>query len=331
MEPSIEWSDSARIALLTDALEHRRAEDVFTWCAERGIAGVELGVGGYSPAPHLDLETLLADAGERDRLIARLAEHGLDLVALNASGNPLHPDSEIARVHDRALRGALELAAALDVPRVVAMSGCPGGPGGGAWPVFAGGAWLPDMERLWDHQWTHAIAPYWRELSPWAAEVAPDVAICLELHPGTSIYNATSYELLAEVTGDNVRVNLDPSHFWWQGIDPITTIEALGDRIAFAHGKDTLVHPERIALNGVLDFRWPADGDTMPWHFCAVGHGRPVSEWVELIDALARAGYSGPISIEHEDPALTPEEGIEASLGGLREALQARVAEHSEH
>jgi sugar phosphate isomerase/epimerase len=305
------------IALLTDALEELPLDAALSWCAERGITGVELGVGGYSPAPHLDLERLLSSQAERDQFGERLDAHGIDLVALNASGNPLHPDAAIAQAHGRALRGAVELAGMLGISRVVAMSGCPGGPGGGGWPVFAGGAWLPDMENLWDWQWERVIAPYWREISEWAAAAAPDVNICLELHPGTSIYNAASFEQLRGVCGKNVKVNLDPSHFWWQGIDPVRTVRALGNSVGFVHGKDTIVHPERVALHGVLDFRWPADADTMPWHFCAVGRGRPLTEWRELISALREAGYDGPVSIEHEDPTLTAEEGVIASLEGL--------------
>src|SRR5262249_22855079 len=154
----------------------------------------------------------------------------------------------------------------------------------------------------------------------WASVAAPEVVICLELHPGTSIYNAESFLRLREVTGRNVAVNLDPSHFWWQGIDPVVTLGLIGDYVAFAHGKDTKLHPERIAAHGVLDFRWPADSETMPWHFCAVGAGRPIDEWVELLEALRGNGYDGPISIEHEDPDLSAECGVEASLAGLRAA-----------
>jgi hypothetical protein len=55
----------------------------------------------------------------------------------------------------------------------------------------------------------------------------------------------------------------------------------------------------------------------MPWHFCAVGRGRPVAEWAALIAALADVGYGGPISVEHEDPDLDPETGITASIAGL--------------
>lgn len=311
------------VALFTDAFADRSLEEALRWAAEREIAGVELGVGAYSPAPHLDAQSLLAGEAGRRALLDALEAARIELVALNAAGNPLHPDASIAADHDRALREALRLATALGVPRVVAMSGCPGGPGGGGWPVFAGGAWLPDMEGAWERQWDEAIRPYWAELSAWAEREAPGVSICLELHPGTSIYNAASFRLLASAVGDNVGVNFDPSHFWWQGIDPITTLGAIGDRVRFAHGKDTIIYPEQLALHGVLDFRWPTGDDTAPWDFCAVGHGRPIAEWVKLIDALATAGYDGPISIEHEDPKLSSEAGVEASLAGLREAIAA--------
>jgi sugar phosphate isomerase/epimerase len=305
-----------QIGLLTDAFDHLNRSQALDWCAGNGISRVEFGTGGYSPAPHASLAELSASAAARDALAGELAGHGITLGALNVSGNPLHPDPAVGGKHDADLRATVELAHQLGVPTVVAMSGCPGGPGGGGWPVFAGGAWLPDMEGLWDEQWP-AIAAYWRELSAWAPA---GVDICLELHPGTSIYNAASFERLAGVTGDNVKVNLDPSHFWWQGIDPVVTVRALAGRIGFVHGKDTLVHPERVALHGVLDFRWP--GEDMPWHFCAVGRGHPADEWRALFDALAQAGYRGPLSIEHEDPDLAPEAGIEASLDGLRAALE---------
>src|SRR5205807_10464704 len=125
----------------------------------------------------------------------------------------------------------------------------------------------------------------------------------------------------------NVRVNLDRSHFWWQGIDPVRTVQELGEDVAFVHGKDTLVYPERVALHGVLDFRWPGTADEMPWHFCAVGEGRSDAEWVSLLQALQDAGYDGVISVEHEDPRYSPEDGIERSIAGILRAQSARAAE----
>jgi len=312
-----------KIGLLTDGLAHLDLDEVLAWCAEREIDELELGVGGYSPAPHLDAQQLTTDPEARRAFDRRISSAGAHLAALNASGNPLHPDPAIGESHDSALRTALRLAAELGVDRVVAMSGCPGARGGGSWPIFAGGAWLPDMEGLAQWQWEERILPYWAEVSGWAAGEAPNVVICLELHPGTSVYNAESYRALRQVTGENVRVNLDPSHFWWQGIDPELTATELSDAVAFVHGKDTLIYPDRVALHGVLDFRWPGPADETPWHFCAVGEGRPQEEWARLIKTLADAGYDGVISIEHEDPRYSAEEGIERSLAGLRHAIAA--------
>jgi sugar phosphate isomerase/epimerase len=316
-----------RVGLLTDGLAHMDLDEVIAWCAERDVHDLELGTGGYSPAPHLDLESLLADKRARGEFVAPLRDAGVRIAALNVSGNPLHPDRSLGFAHDRALRETLRLAAALDVGRVVAMSGCPGAAGKGSWPIFAGGAWLPDMEGLAEWQWPERILPYWQELSSWGEREAPGVVICLELHPGTSVYNAESYRRLREVTGDNVRANLDPSHFWWQGIDPVRTVHELGVGVAFAHGKDTLLHRDRIALHGVLDFRWPTGADEMPWHFCAVGEGRSDDEWASLLDALQDAGYDGVISVEHEDPRYSPEDGIERSIAGILRAQSARAAE----
>ena len=316
-----------RPGLFTDGLAHLSLGDAVAWCAERGITELELGVGGYSSAPHLPGD-VVDDAASRRAFLAVLEQGGGRVSAFNASGNPLHPDPALAATHDAALRRGLRLAAALGVERVVAMSGCPGGPSGdGGWPVFAGGAWLPDMEGLWRWQWEERIAPYWRELSQWAAREAPGVVVCLELHPGTSIYNPASFDLLRSVAGELLRVNLDPSHFWWQGIEPEHVVRELGESISFAHGKDTLLNRRAIAGNGVLDFAWPErPPGELPWHFAAVGGGHELEEWSRLLAALREVGYDDVVSIEHEDPRLTPEEGIEASLAALEQAIRLSPA-----
>ena len=104
-------------------------------------------------------------------------------------------------------------------------------------------------------------------------------------------------------------------------MDPHAIIERHGDAIGFAHGKDTRLYPERIRVHGMLDARYPIDPETASWHFAAVGGGRPVAEWSLLLSALRESGYDGVVSIEHEDPSLTPEASIEASAVALREAL----------
>jgi sugar phosphate isomerase/epimerase len=311
-----------QIGVFNDGLSHLSREQAFAWCAERGIARIEMGVGGWAQAPHqLDLDALLREPAARDRLGGELRGHGLEISCVNAAGNPLHPLPAIGDRHAALVRGAIELAHAMGVARVVTMSGCPGSRDGGQTPVFAPWALTPDDESLWEWQLEHRLAPFWHELCGWAAAEAPEVRICLELHPGASAYSSASFLRLAEHAGPNLGVNFDPSHFWWQGIDPACVIEDVGDRIGFAHGKDTLIHPDRVRRHGLIDFRFPVEPDVAVWHFAAVGTGRGVERWAELLAALRAAGYDGDVSIEHEDPRMGAEEGIETSLAALRAAL----------
>lgn len=98
-------------------------------------------------------------------------------------------------------------------------------------------------------------------------------------------------------------------------------LDQVGDRVAFSHGKDTLLHPDRIADHGVFDYRFPVDPNTAPWHFASVGGGRGVDEWSRLLAALRSAGYDRDVSIEHEDPRVDAEQGIRESHAVLRAAL----------
>jgi sugar phosphate isomerase/epimerase len=118
-----------------------------------------------------------------------------------------------------------------------------------------------------------------------------------------------------------VWVNLDPSHFWWQGADPVLVVRELSGAIGWAHGKDTTIYPERVALRGMLDPTFPPDPASSSWHFSAVGAGHDLPTWRGLVRALQDAGHDGVISIEHEDPALSPQECIARSATVLRDAV----------
>ena len=311
-----------RIGVYSDSLPHLERRALFAWCAERGVADVELGVGAWGPwpRPHLDIATV-GDTKERDKLRGELKEFNLRLAAVNAAGNLLHPDPAKRADAQGRFKAAVELAVAFDVKRVITMSGCPAGPGGGSLGVFPCWATSGDDERLFDWQMKEVVGPYWRETSAWLAKAAPEVMVCLELHPGVTVFTAASFEALLPFVGKNVGLNMDPSHFWWQGIDPVTVVEQFGDRIGYSHGKDTLLYPDRIRRLGVLHHA-PPDPAKAPWHFASVGEGHDDATWTALIAALLRAGYDDVISIEHEDPRYGGEEGTSRSLAGLQRALK---------
>jgi sugar phosphate isomerase/epimerase len=312
-----------RIGVFSDSLAALDRRAFFAWCAARGVADVELGVGAWGPwpRPHLDLATI-GQRAERDRLKGELAEHGLRLAAVNAAGNLLHPDPKRRADAQARFRAAVELAVALGVDRVVTMSGCPAGRGGGGLGVFPCWATSADDERIFAWQMENEVGPFWRATSDWLAREAPGVMVCLEAHPGVTVFSAASFAELTRHVGRNVGLNLDPSHFWWQGIDPITIVEEFGDRIGWMHGKDTLLYPERIRRLGVLHFAPPGDDVAQaPWHFAPVGEGHDDATWAALLGAARRAGYDGVISIEHEDPRYDGETGTARSLAGLERAL----------
>lgn len=311
-----------RIGVYSDSLPKLSRRDLLSWCATRGIHDVELGVGSWGPwpRPHLDLATI-GEARERDRLAGELREFGVRLSAVNAAGNVLHPDPAKRADAQARLRAAVDLAVAMKVDRVISMSGCPAGAGGGALGVFPCWATSCDDERLFTWQLENEVGPYWQATSTWLKSYAPSVKICFELHPGVTIFTAAGFEALKPYVRDNIGINLDPSHFWWQGIDPVAVIEDLGPHIGFAHGKDTLLYPDRIRRQGVLHFSPPSDAALAPWHFAPVGEGHDDATWTTLLRALQKAGYDGVISIEHEDPRYDSEDGTQRSYEGLKRAL----------
>jgi sugar phosphate isomerase/epimerase len=119
-----------------------------------------------------------------------------------------------------------------------------------------------------------------------------------------------------------IAVNLDPSHLFWQRMDPLRIIDRLGSRIGYAHAKDVRYEPAELALNGLLDSRWPGDPKHIPWDFAAVGHGVNDSAWWQSFGAALATQTSAPfLSIEHEDRLVRPEDGIAGSATLLAAAL----------
>ena len=165
--------DELRIGVVLEAFLDWPLEQILAWlpAAAPEVTHLEIGAGGYAPHPHCNVAVLLASGQARSAWLADIAGTGLQVDALNAWGNPLHPDRDLAREHDRALRDAIRLAALLGVSRVVALAGCPGGAAGDQVPHFGAGGWLPYLEGVYQRQWEEQIAPYWADLAEFAAEM----------------------------------------------------------------------------------------------------------------------------------------------------------------
>jgi sugar phosphate isomerase/epimerase len=144
--------------------------------------------------------------------------------------------------------------------------------------------------------------------------------ICFELHPGTFVYNFETFRRIGQL-GSNLGVNLDPSHLFWQGMDPIAAVRALAGAVYHVHMKDTEINPDQVALAGVLDnrpFERPAE---RAWVFRTVGRIHPAPFWRDFVDALRAAGYDDALSIEQEDPYASQENGVREAAAFIQEEL----------
>ena len=307
-----------QIGLVTDGLADMPLDALLRTAAALGVQTLEFGCGNWSSAPHLKLDALLESAPARDAFQAGLKAFGLTISALNCSGNPLHPGAHGA-AHRLVTEKTFRLAGLLGVRRVVMMSGCPGGPGdtNANWVTTA---WPPEAARVLDWQWAEQVIPYWRGLVR-TAEQAGVERLCLELHGQQIVYNVASLLRLREAVGDVIGANLDPSHLFWMGADPLASVRVLGGAIYHVHAKDTRIDPANAAVNGLIDVG-PMDRlAARAWSYVTLGHGHDGLWWRRFCEALRAAGYDDVLSIEHEDVALPPLEGVRQSVDLLRGAI----------
>src|SRR5690349_738472 len=87
------------------------------------VQAVELGTGGWPGSDHLRLDELLSDAQKARDYRKRIQDAGLTISALSCHGNPIHPNSNVARGYDDTFRKTVRLAEKLEVPVVVTFSG----------------------------------------------------------------------------------------------------------------------------------------------------------------------------------------------------------------
>jgi sugar phosphate isomerase/epimerase len=155
------------------------------------------------------------------------------------------------------------------------------------------------------------------------------VTVCIEMLQHNVVYNpATMLRLATEINATHVGAEMDPSHLFWQGIDPVAAIGALGDLVYNAAAKDTRINPA-AQVNGVLDDRFvrvrPDEPDAVPlggrytmsrwpknssWDFVAVGRGHDVAFWAGFLTALEKVDPDMAVNIEHEDQELDQLEGL---------------------
>jgi sugar phosphate isomerase/epimerase len=279
---------------------------------------VEIGTGAYPGDAHCKPRELLKNAGKLREFTAAVRERGLEISSLSCHGNPLHPDRALAKSHHDVFQATVRLAAKTGVDVVTTFSGCPGDHAGAKYPNWVTCPWPPDFLKILDWQWDKAAIPYWKKQVQFALDHGIK-KIALEAHPGFLVYNPETMLRLRDAAGHGVLgANFDPSHFFWQGIDPVKAVRKLAGAIHHVHAKDTGLYPVNADYDGYLDTKPYSDEARRAWMFRTVGYGHGEEFWTDFVSTLRLCGYDGTLSMEHEDSLMSPNEGLRKGVEFLR-------------
>jgi sugar phosphate isomerase/epimerase len=310
------------ITLFTGQWADLTLEDVATRCASWGYDGLELACWG----DHFEVDRAL---GEPDYVRGRrelLEAHGLRCWALGAHlvgqavcdpidarhQGVLPPevwgDGDPEGVRTRAAERMKDTARAAAAFGVQVVTG------------FTGSAIWHMLYSFPPNDWAEVQRGYEDFALRWGPIIdvfdGEGVRFALEVHPTEIAYDfVTTRKTLAAIDRrEGFGINLDPSHFIPQFLDPAAFAAEFADRIYNVHVKDSQVTLDgrRSILGSHIDFGEAERG----WTFVSPGHGDV--DFEALFRVLNRIGYTGPLSVEWEDSGMDREWGAADAAAFLR-------------
>lgn len=229
-----------------------------------------------------------------------VADHSID--ARHRAILPEHVwgDGEPEGVRQRAAEEVVRTAEAARALGVDVVTGFTGSP---IWHLVY--SWPPNVEGAVEAGFREA-ADRWRPVLDRFGELG--VRFALEVHPSEIAFDLASTERFIDALDGHPAfgVNFDPSHFGYQNADYVGFIEAMADRVFHVHMKDVWWADRRTAAGtwgGHTEFGDPR----RTWDFRSLGRGK--IDFEEVVRALNRIGYAGPLSVEWEDGAMDREHG----------------------
>lgn len=308
-----------KLGVLTVPFSGQSLKETLDYLQPLGVQAVELGSGGVTNDAHCKPAQLLKDRDQLNGLKHCLEDHNMQISALSCHGNPVHPNKRRAEADHTSYLQTVELAHELGVDTVVTFSGCPGDSDNAKYANWVTCPWPPEFLEILDYQWNEKLIPYWKGAAAIAKQAGVKVAI--EMHPGFCVYNSETMLRLRAATDPVIGANFDPSHLFWQGVDPIAAIRELGSAIHYVHAKDCRIDEINTGKHGVLDTKHYSDEINRSWIFRTVGYGHSEAVWRDIISNLILVGYDGTVSIEHEDSLMSTTEGIEKAISFLKKII----------
>jgi sugar phosphate isomerase/epimerase len=309
---------SRPILLFTGPWADLSLDTLATKAAGWGYAGFELCCWG----DHLEAQRGLSDDSYAPARLDLLARHDLQVpvIANHKVGQAVSDvidkrhqalvpdyvwgDGSPAGVQQRAaeeMKATFRLAERLGAGVVSGFTGSP------IWSYVAGYP-APRQEVITDA--LRQFAKQWNPILDAARESG--VRFACEVHPGQLAFDLYSAEIVLDALDgrEDFGFTFDPSHFHWQGVDPVEFLRRFPDRIYHVHIKDA-----QLTLNGragVLAGYWPSGDPRAGWQFRSPGHGG--IDWPAIIRTLNAIGYDGPLSVDWHDPGMDREYGAADAL-----------------
>lgn len=306
-----------KLGFVSDSLGGLSLDKMLGHAQRLGVSGVEVNTCGWSRAPHFDLKATLGNKAAQRSFLKAFQDRGLEIISLNANGNPLHP-TDLAQ--GEGLKNTIRVAGEMGIKTVCTMSGLPAGNATDTMPNWVVSSWPPETQTILKYQWEEKLLPFWTEIVALAKHSGVE-RIALELHGNQCVYNVPSLLKLRKAVGPMVGANLDPSHLFWMGADPLVAAEALGKAVYHVHAKDTMLNAPVQATTSLLENGSLIDIPARSWSYITLGFGHGEEWWRQFCYRLKMAGYDGWLSIEHEDVLLNSVEGLEKSVALLRSVM----------
>jgi sugar phosphate isomerase/epimerase len=302
-----------KLGILTAPFPDTPLEQVADYAVGAGFEALEIAcwpqAGGekrrYAGTAHLPIEEMTPARGSE--IMGMLKGRGLTVSGLGYYPNPLHAEAS----HREAVIGHLK--------KVISAAGMMGV---GVVNTFVGG----DRALTVDQNWTRAteifapIVAHARDTGVTLAfENCPMIFSHDEWPGGHNIaYAPRIWRRIFDTWGDAVGMNYDPSHLVWQMIDANRFVREFGGRMVHVHAKDLMIDRDGLYDHGILSAGIGWQIPRMP--------GLGEVDWQDFFATLYRAGYDGPIIIEHEDRTFEgSDEKIKRGFALARDVLRPYV------
>lgn len=277
-----------KLGILTAPFPGTPLDEVAHWASASGFAALEIACWPKSQGPtrryagtsHVDVAQL--STSHAREITAKLGERGLAISALGYYPNPLHPDLSHRRTVIDHLKKVITAAGRMGVGLV---------------NTFCGGDAAKHIDDNWQEAtkiWPDIIAHARDNGVRLAFENCPMIFSRDEWPSGHNIaYSPYIWRRIIETWDGAIGMNYDPSHLVLQMIDQARFIREFGPHMLHVHAKDLMIDRDGLYERGILSAGMGWQIPRMP--------GLGEVEWNVIFSGLYRAGYDGPVIIEHED------------------------------